>query len=142
MTRAGSLGQGQASVTLVVEDDQAVAVMLCYLLEDVGYRCISARTAEEGRAVAATQALEAAIIDIRLPGRDGWWLVRQLRAEPVGARLPVVMITGFMDASVEEQSQELGTIWLAKPFTLDDLVDRLVQARGLAARLGPRSTQY
>lgn len=129
---AGRLAE---ATTLVVEDDPPVASMLCYLLEEEGSRGIETRNAEQAWLAVQAEVPSAAVIDLRLPGKDGWWLLRQIRGEERTHRMPVVLITGFLDDEVAARAAELGCECLGKPFTAAALIDRLVQATVLAAAL-------
>jgi CheY-like chemotaxis protein len=73
-----------------------------------------------------------AVVDQRLPGRDGSWLLELMRHDERFAHLPVVLISGYEDAAVEGRARELGCCCLAKPFSYDQLNDRLAQAADLA----------
>ncbi len=121
--------------TLVVEDDEAVASMLCYLLEEQGIGCVQTGNAEEAWRAVALEAPAAAVIDLRLPGKDGWWLLRKIRDEEASHRLPVVLITGFLDDQVVSRAAELGCECLGKPFTFTALTDKLRRAGALAEGL-------
>ncbi|HYR64074.1 MAG TPA: response regulator [Actinomycetota bacterium] len=120
---------------LVVEDDEPVASMLCFLLEEEGYGCIQTGNAEDGWNEVLAQSFSAAVVDLRLPGRDGWWLLRKIRNEQRTHRLPTVLITGFLDDDVIVRAAELGCECLGKPFSLTDLNAKLGSAASLAARL-------
>jgi DNA-binding response OmpR family regulator len=120
---------------LVVEDDEAVASMLCFLLEAEGYGCVRAPSAEEGWNEVVARSFRAAIVDLRLPGRDGWWLLRRIRRERRTHRLPVVLVTGFLDDAVAARALALGCECLGKPFSFTDLAGRLERATRLAATL-------
>jgi DNA-binding response OmpR family regulator len=120
---------------LVVEDDEPVASMLCILLEAAGYRCARTTTAEEGWDAARPGRLEAAVVDLRLPGRDGWWLIERLRDQAATHRLPIVVITGFMDDEVVRRAAELSCACLGKPFSFTMLTTGLGEADSLAESL-------
>src|SRR5712691_10485357 len=93
---------------LVGEDDEPVAAMLCILLDVAGYRCVRTADAERGWTEARLGTLGAAVIDLRLPGRDGWWLIEKLRERAGMHRLPIVVVTGFLDEEVVRRAGELG----------------------------------
>src|SRR3977135_3260456 len=103
---------------LVVEDDEDVASMLCFL-EEEGHGCIRVSTAEDGWKEVLARSLRAAIVDLRLPGRDGWWLLRRIRRERRTHRLPVVLITGFLDNAVVSRARALGCEGLGKTCSLE-----------------------
>jgi two-component system phosphate regulon response regulator PhoB len=120
---------------LVVEDDEPVASMLCFLLEEAGYGCIQTDSAEDAWTEVLTQLPSAAVVDLRLPGKDGWWLLRRVRAGLRTHRLPIVLITGFLDDQVVSRAAEFGCECLGKPFSFDDLAKKLQLASRRAAAL-------
>jgi two-component system phosphate regulon response regulator PhoB len=120
---------------LVVEDDEAVANMLCYLLEDQGWGCIRSADAEEAWRLIAAELPRAAVVDLRLPGKDGWWLLRRIRTDSRTRRLPVVLITGFLDDEVASRATEMASEWLSKPFTFAALTEKMEHAAELASAL-------
>ena len=122
---------------VVVEDDLTVAGMVAYFLELQGIACFHAGTAEEGWRMIIAQTPAMAVVDQRLPGRDGSWLLELMRHDERFAHLPVVLISGYEDAAVEARAKELGCGCLAKPFSYDQLNERLAEAADLAARWEP-----
>jgi DNA-binding response OmpR family regulator len=128
---------GIPSKILVVEDDEPVASMLCFLLEEEGYGCIETGTAEDGWRQVLARSPSAAVVDLRLPGKDGWWLLRRIRGDQRTHRLPIVLITGFLDDGVNARATELGCECLGKPFSFIELAGKLERATRLAAALPP-----
>jgi DNA-binding response OmpR family regulator len=122
---------------VVVEDDLTVAGMVAYFLELQGIACFHAGTAEEGWRMIIAQTPAMAVVDQRLPGRDGSWLLELMRHDERFAHLPVVLISGYEDTAVEARAVELGCCCLAKPFSYDQLNDRLAEAAVLAAGWQP-----
>ena len=117
---------------VVVEDDLTVAGMVAYFLELQGITCFHAETAEEGWRIVVAEAPAMAVVDQRLPGRDGSWLLEILRQDERFAHLPVVLISGYEDDAVAARAKELGCCCLAKPFSYDQLNERLAGAAALA----------
>lgn len=78
---------------LLVEDDDECRDMFAAILECVGVEVLAAATAREGlRALDVTRA-DAVISDITLPGEDGCWLIRQLRATRASRHVPAIAVT-------------------------------------------------
>ena len=88
---------------VVVEDDVTVAGMVCYFLELQGITCFHAPTAESGWRTIAVESPAVAVIDQRLPGKDGSWLLERIREDERFSQLPVVLISGYEDADVAAQ---------------------------------------
>ena len=122
---------------VVVEDDVTVAGMVCYFLELRGITCFHAPTAESGCRTIAAESPAVAVIDQRLPGKDGSWLLERIREDERFSHLPVVLISGYEDAAVAAHAKELGSPCLAKPFSYDQLNSRLAEAADLARRWEP-----
>jgi len=122
---------------VVVEDDVTVAGMVCYFLELRGITCFHAPTAESGWRMIAIESPAMAVIDQRLPGKDGSWLLERIREDEHFSHLPVVLISGYEDAAVAAHAKELGSPCLAKPFSYDQLNGRLAEAVEMARHWEP-----
>ena len=109
---------------LVVEDEFAVARGLQYALQQEGYEVTVAPNGEEGLAIAGELAPDLIILDVRLPGIDGFELLRRLRA--TGSKAPVLMLTARDDEVDKVIGLELGADdYLTKPFGLRELMSRI-----------------
>jgi DNA-binding response OmpR family regulator len=115
------------SRVLVIEDDDAVRTVLALTLLDEGYSVRQAADTAEAMAILGVWRPDAILLDIELPGPDGWAFRRQQRAVPGAATVPVIVVSG--SHRVMAPSPELiPAAVLTKPFELDDLlttVDRL-----------------
>jgi CheY-like chemotaxis protein len=108
-------------VVLVVDDDAAVRGFIAEALGGEGYRVVEAADGQ-----GALDAVEAAppdliLLDVNMPGIDGWDVLQELRAK-AGPHQPIVVMTGQYSG----QERALGTGaqgYLAKPFDLDDLIE-------------------
>jgi CheY-like chemotaxis protein len=87
-------------VILVIEDDVNFAEILCKECHEKGFKCLAAPTGEEGLKLAAEYLPSAVILDIRLPGMDGWRVLDALKDDIRTRHIPVHI------ASVEEASTE------------------------------------
>ena len=109
---------------LVVEDQKRLLSSLQRGLEEKGYEVITATTGEQGYYAATTQAIDAMILDLMLPGRDGIQVLRDLRSK--GFTRPVLILTS-RDA-LEDKVLGLDTgadDYLVKPFAFAELLARL-----------------
>ena len=78
---------------LIVEDDGVLASMVTAALREQGMAVEHAATCEEARALALKQPPDLLVLDIGLPDGDGWTLLRELRAGPLGPHVPVVVVS-------------------------------------------------
>ena len=111
-------------IVLVVEDEPKVARALRDGLEGQGYEVLVARDGEEGFYIASSRALDVIVLDVVLPGRDGFEILSALRAK--GLTTPVLMLTAR--DSVEDRVQGLdrgADDYLVKPFAFAELLARL-----------------
>jgi DNA-binding response OmpR family regulator len=113
-----------SSTILIVEDEFAVARGIQYALQQEGYVVTVARSGEEGLDFAVHQAPDLVVLDIRLPGMDGFEVLRRLRAS--GAKMPVLVLTARDDEVDTVIGLELGADdYLTKPFGLRELMSRI-----------------
>lgn len=106
---------------LVVDDSQDTVDLVVHGLETGGHTCATAVDAFEALRVAAEFKPEVALLDIGLPGIDGYKLATQLRAA-LGESLVLVAVTGFVRDSDRTRALSAGfAAHVAKPFDLDDL---------------------
>jgi DNA-binding response OmpR family regulator len=114
---------------VIVEEDDVIAGMICYFLELQDIACSAVPTAEEGLDLVVSGHPDMAVVDVSLPRRDGWWMLRALRAREGVPQLPVVLLTGASAEEVSEPAAELACACLRKPFSYDQLNEGLSAAR-------------
>ena len=113
-----------AATILIVEDEHAVARGIQYALQQEGYDVGVARSGEEGLEIATRQAPDLVVLDVRLPGIDGFEVLRRIRA--AGAKMPVLVLTARDDEVDKVIGLELGADdYLTKPFGLRELLSRI-----------------
>ena len=105
---------------LIVDDDKAICKTLKVHFEQHGFQVSLANTAEEGAVIAFSSNVDAIISDIRLPGRDGLSLLRDVKERH--PQLPMIMITAFHDLEMTVAAMQGGaTDYVPKPIDLDEL---------------------
>jgi CheY-like chemotaxis protein len=125
---AGAAGAPRKSV-LVVDDDAAIRQYVKDALQESGY---GVRTATDGASALAAVEVERPdliLLDVRMPGINGWGVLNELRSA-AGPHCPIVIMTG----QYEGQDQALASGaqgYLAKPFELDDLLESVELHVGL-----------
>jgi len=113
-----------SATILIVEDEYAVARGVQYALQQEGYAVTVASSGEEGLEFATQQAPDLVILDVRLPGIDGFEVLRRLRS--TGSKAPVLFLTARDDEVDKVIGLELGADdYLTKPFGLRELMSRI-----------------
>jgi signal transduction histidine kinase/DNA-binding response OmpR family regulator len=119
------VADGSASRILVIEDDPGAVRLLRTYLEGEGYEVEVAPDGEAGMAAASREAPDAIILDVLLPGIDGWEVLRRLKADPALRDLPVVVVTVVDERNV---AMSLGAVdYFLKPVKPEALLARLSQ---------------
>ena len=109
---------------LLVEDEESLVLTLSDRLEAEGYRVEARGDAESALVLAAEKAFDLAILDVMLPGMDGFALCRELRHR--GLSLPVLMLTARSEVVDKVVGLKLGADdYLTKPFEMVELLARL-----------------
>jgi signal transduction histidine kinase/ActR/RegA family two-component response regulator len=117
---------GGARRVLLVEDSADVRGMLRLRLELDGHEVHETEDGITGLAEALGLQPDVAVIDIGLPGLNGWELARQLRATEGGRRMILVAISGYGQLEDQQLSREAGfDVHLVKPVDLDTLTEAL-----------------
>lgn len=105
---------------LVVEDDVDIRDVLAEILTGEGYQLATAPDGQAALAqIAGTGLPRLIILDLMMPVMDGWIFRRELLARPGGARVPIIVLSGFADPTSAEM---VGVRYLAKPVKMDNLL--------------------
>jgi CheY-like chemotaxis protein len=118
---------------LVVEDDKDARDVFCAMLDYEGAMVLGAASAEEALQILRTVRPHAIVTDIVLPGRDGFWLLDQLRGSRRMQAIPVVAVTAL--AGREEILGAGFDAFVAKPVRPEGVSDAVLAA--LALRTNP-----
>jgi DNA-binding response OmpR family regulator len=117
---------------LLIEDEHSIAQGIQDALEPYGLQVMHATSAETGEALLAAETFDLVLLDVMLPGRDGFETCRRIRAR--GLDLPVVMLTARSDEVDKVVGLEIGADdYLTKPFSMRELIARV---RALLRRAG------
>ena len=103
---------------LIVEDHEINRRILRDLLTSAGYELIEAATGEEGVALAGTHRPDLVLMDIQLPGLDGYEATRRIKEHPALRHLPIIAVTSYALSGDEEKALEAGcATYISKPFS-------------------------
>ena len=109
---------------LVVEDEPGLLMTLVDRLEDEGYRVTTATEGYAAERIASNQGLDAIVLDVMLPGQDGFAVCAHLRRK--GIRTPILMLTAMHEVENRVRGLKLGADdYLGKPFDMKELLARV-----------------
>lgn len=112
---------------LVVDDEEAISWSLKKAFERAGYKVSVAPSAEAAFEIAKNQSIDAAILDVRLPGMDGISALAKLRQ--LTHEAPIIIITAHGNLSTAVKAVEGGAFeYLPKPFDLSEALDAVARA--------------
>jgi len=115
-----------AAKILLVEDNEMNRDMLSRRLQRRGYEVLTAVDGESGLALTRSEAPALVLMDMSLPGIDGWEATRQLKADPATRAIPVIALTAHAMAGDREQALAAGCDdFDIKPIDLDRLLGKI-----------------
>lgn len=101
---------------LIIDDSRLYAVQLKSILEDE-YEITIASTGEEGLMYASTGTFSLVLLDVVMPGMDGFTLLKKLQEEVITQSVPVILVTSLSDIEDEQHGLVLGAVdYITKPF--------------------------
>jgi DNA-binding response OmpR family regulator len=113
-------------LVLVVEDDPALGDVMLTALKDDGLDAKLAHDGDEAMRDVDDLSPSVMVLDLMMPKRDGFSVLRELRADGRISHLPVIVVTAIFGMSERLYATELGAAdYVTKPFELDDLIGRV-----------------
>ena len=121
----------QPKTILVVDDDPEIVTMLSTRLESRGYRVLTASDGKEALTEAKRRRPDLMILDVMMPGKNGWEVARALKQDPITEPIKVIMLTAI-GAQVNELTSPLygADAHFDKPFdfaALETAIAKLVK---------------
>ncbi|MFQ5700987.1 MAG: PleD family two-component system response regulator, partial [Acidobacteriota bacterium] len=111
---------------LVVDDQADILETTCAMLRKDDHEVITARDGVEGLERARSEKPDLILLDIEMPGMDGWEMLRLLRLEESTRRVPVAMFTILFDLREKVRALKYGAQeYVTKPFKMQDLLARV-----------------
>jgi len=115
-----------SKLILVVEDQEDNRRIMRDLLTSAGYEVIEAVTGEEVVAAADTHRPDLILMDIQLPGLDGYEATRQIKANPDLEHIPIIVVTSYALSGDDVKAFEAGcNAYVSKPFSPRELLAKI-----------------
>ena len=120
-----------AKTVLLAEDEPNIVESITFLLERAGFDVIVATDGRQALDMALANSPNVMVLDLMLPGIDGYEVLRRLRADPQGEKLPVLMLTAKGQRIDRETALECGAnLFMTKPFANAEITAAVVKLAG------------
>lgn len=111
---------------LVVDDEAETVRMLSLAVELAGFQPVGAQSGQAALEAVGRSAPDAVLLDLMMPGMDGFELARRLRAHPATARVPIIVVTAMAELGTEDRCREAGaSAFLQKPINIGQMLSLL-----------------
>jgi|SRR5581483_431476 two-component system alkaline phosphatase synthesis response regulator PhoP len=130
---------------LVVDDDRQIVRLVKTYLEEANYSVLAAYDGEDALRVIRRERPDLIVLDIQLPGQDGWEITRRMRSDETLKAIPILMLTARVEDSDKILGLELGADdYLTKPFNPREVVARVraILRRAQGPPAGARILQH
>jgi len=126
---------------LLIEDDKKITLAIGIRLKSMGYEVASAEDAVTAVTQARKSEPDVVIIDINLPGGDGFMVAERLKSLLETAATPIIFMTANKQPGLKERAKKLGAVaFLEKPFDATQLTDAiemaLLSSNSISAEIG------
>jgi DNA-binding response OmpR family regulator len=115
-----------AKRVLVVDDDREIVEMTRLILESGGYQVLPAASGEEALKSAARDRPDLILLDINMPGMDGWETLKILKIDEETRAIPVAMFSIKLELRDKVHGLKQGAFdYITKPFSYDEILERV-----------------
>jgi len=112
-----------AKTILVVDDSRFTLDVTDFTISSEGYKVLTALGALEALEVMDRNAVDLAIIDINMPGMDGYTLIKKIRSDKIFGEIPIIIMTTEAEARDKQKGFEAGAnAYLVKPVQPDEMI--------------------
>jgi PAS domain S-box-containing protein len=125
----------RGALVMVVDDDATVRAVVTRILHGWGYRVVAAADGETALELARIRRPDAILLDVVMPGMDGWETLGALKGMPETAAIPVIILSALEPGDAAAAASE-AVGWVSKPFGDDDLLRQLEAAVSDRAKHG------
>jgi CheY-like chemotaxis protein len=116
---------------LLVDDEPEVCRLFKTMVEPLGVEVRTSSDSQEAALILENEKFDGIMLDVAMPGLDGFALTRKIRSTPPNQQAPIIMITGLDDVDTMRRSFEAGaTFFIGKPFSREKVYAIFRTARG------------
>jgi len=116
----------RTELILIVDDDPTTCALTATVLERAGYTTRYCTSGREALAIVAKEPIALLLLDVTMPGMDGFEVCAALRATETGKLLPIILLTGRDDVDTRLEGMQSGVSeFLTKPVTRHELLARV-----------------
>ena len=111
---------------LIVDDDNEITMLLEFILKEGGYATFVAHNGEDGIKIALEEKPDILVLDLMMPGIDGFQVCAKLKSDDTTKNIPIIMLTALGMGKDFEKGLESGADWyITKPFESQHLIKRI-----------------
>jgi two-component system copper resistance phosphate regulon response regulator CusR len=111
---------------LCIEDDAETRVLLKRSLEAAGMSVDAVWSGDKGVEAAMSGAFDCVVVDLLMPGMDGYQVIRTLKSQGLTGKMPVLVLTAREDEESRQRAMAAGAdVYIVKPFEIDHLVSEI-----------------
>jgi len=111
---------------LAVDDESDVLLIVKTALQAEGYRVLTSPDGPDALKTASDENPDLVLLDVMMPGMDGFEVLEKLREQEATCKIPVIMLTGLSERERKRSAIERGTkYYIVKPFDFQDLVSKV-----------------
>ena len=127
-------GGHETQTVLVIEDDTDILNFVTRVLEFEGYQVLKAKDGEIGIKIVRENPVALVLVDLQVPGQDGWSVLEEMKSEPEFCSIPVVVVTASVGLPQKERAMGMGAAdFIAKPLSaavLRETVNSILSQEG------------
>ena len=122
MNGTESVAEHTGTTVLIIEDEEDIREFISRVVELEGYRVLKAADGKTGLDLLREHRVELILLDLRLPGLDGWAILRDIKKDPALLHIPVIVLTAIAEAKQRKRTIKMGaSMYLVKPLSANSL---------------------
>ena len=113
---------------LIIEDEVDILNFIARVLELEGYQVLKAGDGKIGMKMIRGQPVALVLLDLRLPGPDGWSILREIKRNSEFSKIPVVVLTAIAESTQRKKTLRMGAVrYLIKPLSAHSLSQTITE---------------